>query len=119
MFNRQTTREDREFKFIDPLDESLLRELNVPSDMPEAGIINLIREHLYCRSNRCALCGAVHHRRELTVGRRRPESHGGEDNIKNLQLLCRRCSALKGDGTMLHVRKRLRAEKLKRRMSDD
>lgn len=110
---RRRVLDDGEFRLIEPLDEGLLSELKVPADMPEEGIINLIREHLYRRDNRCALCGKAFQRRELTVDRRRPVSHGGGDGIKNLQLLCRKCSELKGTGSMLDVRKRLRALKIK------
>ena len=111
MTDRLEAQEAHEFKLIEPLDESLILTLKAAADMPKGRIIDLLKEHLCRRGKNCALCGKNFNRRELIIDRRKPISHGGRDNIENLQLLCHRCSALKGDNTMLQIRKKLRAQK--------
>ncbi len=103
--------EAHEFRLIDPLDESLLQTLNAEPGASRGAVITLIKEYLCRRGRRCSLCGKGFNRRDLTIDRRRPISHGGKDNIENLQLLCYECSALKGGGTMLDIRKKIRAQK--------
>ncbi|MFH1835512.1 MAG: HNH endonuclease signature motif containing protein [Methanobacteriota archaeon] len=101
-----------EFKLMEPLDERLIQTLKADSSTPKGEIINLIKEHICRRGKKCRLCGKRCYRRDLIIDRRKPISHGGKDNIENLQLLCQKCSALKGNNTMLQIRKKLRAEKL-------
>jgi len=100
-----------EFRLSATLDESLLAALGATADMPRGCIIDLIKEYLVRRGKRCALCGKTYNRRELNIDRRRPASKEGGDNIENLQLLCRGCVVLKGTGSMLDVRKRMRLNK--------
>lgn len=100
-----------EFKLIEPIDESLAELFDVHPGMPKGAVIDRIKEYLCRRGKKCSLCGKSRHRRELKIDRRKPVSHGGKDNIENLQLLCYRCSALKGNSTMLEMRKTLRMKK--------
>lgn len=99
------------FKLIEPLDERLIRTLKIDPSTPKGRIIILIKEHLCRRSTRCSLCKQKFNRRSLIIDRRKPTSHGGKDNIENLQLLCQKCSALKGGNTMLQTRKKIRTRK--------
>ena len=114
MTNSQNPLRAHELKLIDPIDEILLTTLNATADMPKGRIMDLIKEHLCRRGKTCALCGKNFNRRGLIIDRRKPISHGGKDNIENLQLLCFSCSALKGNNTMLQVRKKQRSAKTER-----
>ncbi|MFH0859783.1 MAG: HNH endonuclease signature motif containing protein [Candidatus Altiarchaeota archaeon] len=111
MTNYDEAKKAHEFKFIEPLDESLILALNAEPDTPKDKMVYLIKEHLCRRGRKCSLCGKSYNRRNLIIDRRKPVSHGGRDNIENLQLLCHKCSALKGGSTMLQIRKKLRAQK--------
>ena len=110
MSKKRKTKELHDFMLINPIDESLLETLNADSSTPRAEVIDLIKEYIGRRSRKCGLCGKTHNRRELQIDRRKPLSHGGKDNIKNLQLLCQKCKEIKGDNTMLQTRKNLREE---------
>jgi|GEM_PF-1441840 len=99
------------FNLIVPLDENLIRTLKADSSTPRGEIINLIKEYICRRGKKCSLCGKRCYRQDLIIDRRKPISHGGKDNIENLQLLCQKCSELKGNNTMLQIRKKIRAEK--------
>lgn len=101
-----------EFLLAKRLDETLLADLKASADMPRGHICDLIKEHLIRRGKNCAICGKHHNRRDLVIDHRVPTSHGGQDNIENLQLLCIGCSLIKGNDTMMEVRKKLRAKKL-------
>ena len=46
---------------------------------------------------RCELCGVAAQERALEVDHILPRSHGGSDDLSNLQALCFRCNAMKGD----------------------
>ncbi len=46
----------------------------------------------------------------MQVDHIKPLSRGGGERLTNLQLLCGRCNAMKGDGTMAELRKRLKAK---------
>jgi ATP adenylyltransferase len=46
---------------------------------------------------RCECCGAHQHQRALEVDHIVPRSHGGSDDLSNLQALCFRCNAGKRD----------------------
>ncbi|MFH1722192.1 MAG: HNH endonuclease signature motif containing protein [Candidatus Altiarchaeota archaeon] len=103
-----------EFRLIEPLDENLIETLKADPATPKGKIIDLIKEHIFRRSKKCSLCGNRCNRRDLGIGRRKPISHGGKDNIENLQLLCFSCSELKGNSTMLQIRKKLWVQKIKK-----
>ena len=100
-----------DFTLSDPLDESLLEAVGASSDMPKGRIMDLIKEYLCRRGKTCAICQKTCNRKELTLDHRKPTSKGGTDRIENIQLLCRRCLPLKGNSTMLDIRKRLRQAK--------
>ena len=51
----------------------------------------------------------------MQVDHIRPLSRGGTERLTNLQLLCGRCNAMKGDGTMGELRKRLKAKETPKR----
>ncbi len=114
MNDYQEDRKPDRFMLITPLDEDLIIALDIEPSTPRGKVIELIKEYICRRGKKCSLCGKTHNRRDLTIDRRKPISHGGRDNIENLQLLCHNCSELKGNSTMLQVRKRLREQKNKR-----
>ncbi|MCX6695830.1 MAG: HNH endonuclease signature motif containing protein [Candidatus Altiarchaeota archaeon] len=101
------------FKLSEPLDETLLEDLGVTAKTPRDDIIHLIKEHLNRRNKKCAICNKKYESKALIINYRRPTSKGGGDNIKNLQLLCWDCTTLKGNNTMLEVRKKLKLQKSK------
>ena len=100
-----------EFKLALHLDESLLEALGATADMPRGQIVDMIKEYLIRRSRDCALCGRHFNRRELMIDHRVPPSDGGGDDIRNLQLLCRKCVTIKGNRSMLEVRKMMRRKR--------
>ena len=51
--------------------------------------------------------------RHMTVDHVHPQSKGGSHQLKNLQLLCDPCNALKGDGTQQELAAKLRAQEPK------
>ena len=61
-------------------------------------IIGSIKYRVLTRARgRCECCGAHEHQRALEVEHIIPKTHGGSDGINNLQALCFRCNAGKGD----------------------
>lgn len=107
-----------DFKLARELDESLLLDLGLDSDTPRGLIVEAIKEYLVRRGKNCAICGKRHDRKQLQIGRRRPASKGGGDKMGNLQLICPKCVEIKGDNTMLEVRKMLRSRKNSGRSPD-
>ncbi len=107
-------RDKYKFSLIEPIDDSLIQTLGIEHGTPKADIISLIKEYMCRRGKKCALCGKTFNRKDLTIDRRKSISHGGKDNMDNLQLLCHNCSELKGNSTMLQVRKQLRLQKGKK-----
>ncbi|MCG9133632.1 HNH endonuclease, partial [Candidatus Poribacteria bacterium] len=58
----------------------------------------------------CNGCGEHFRIRNLTVDHILPQSKGGTDHPKNLQLLCQACNSTKGQGTQEQLIERLKAQ---------
>jgi 5-methylcytosine-specific restriction enzyme A len=106
-------REPYGFEIAEEVDAILLETVGATSDMPRGKVVDLIKEYLFRRCKTCAMCKKNHHRKKLCINHKKPKSKGGEDNIKNLQLLCNTCLTQKGDKTMLEARKTQRINKKK------
>jgi len=101
------------FRLQTPIDEGLTQAIGAQPGAPRSDIIALIKEYLCRRGKKCSLCNKTFNRKNLVIDRRRPSSKGGGDDIGNLHLLCLACADLKGKGSMLDARKKLRLLKMK------
>lgn len=59
----------------------------------------------------CPGCDRFVAEEDMTLDHIRPLSHGGTDSLKNLQALCFRCNAVKGNGTMDDLTRRLERDR--------
>lgn len=62
--------------------------------------VKLILQHCNLKP-RCEICGC-NDITELTVDHVIPQSYGGNDNFRNLRILCRKCNSSKGNKLMIH-----------------
>ena len=68
---------------------------------------DLLKEDLFRQQDgRCMYCGRKYKIQDMDKDKKTPESRGGSDSRKNLQLLCQRCNARKGTMTDGEFRRR-------------
>ncbi len=58
----------------------------------------------------CNGCKRRFEARNLTVDHIKPSSRGGTERLTNLQLLCGTCNSVKGDGSQVPLKRRLREQ---------
>lgn len=59
------------------------------------------KKSVYAKCNgKCAICGKPVKFKKMTIDHITPLSRGGTNDIKNLQLACKRCNSMKSNMTM-------------------
>lgn len=59
------------------------------------------KKSVYAKCNgKCAICGKPVKFKKMTIDHIMPLSRGGTNDIKNLQLACKRCNSMKSNMTM-------------------
>ena len=59
------------------------------------------KQVIYAKCNgKCAICGKPVKFKKMTIDHITPLSRGGTNDIKNLQLACKRCNSMKSNMTM-------------------
>lgn len=59
------------------------------------------KQVIYAKCNgKCSICGKPVKFKKMTIDHIMPLSRGGTNDIKNLQLACKRCNSMKSNMTM-------------------